>query len=444
MPLMPPAGASRADIARLQGERLALLLRQILPLNRFYARKFAEGRLDPASVTSPDALKDLPFTTKAELLADQLENPPLGTVHTYEASAYTRYHQTSGTSGQPLRWLDTAESWSNLLDVWAALYRIARVRPTDRLFFPFSFGPFLGFWSAFDAASRLGCLCLPGGGMSSTARLRFLVDNQPTVVLCTPTYALHLADIARQEGIDLPASSVRGIIVAGEPGGSIPATRKRIEEGWGARLLDHNGMTETGPLGIECEDAPGGLHLLETAVIAEVIDGDGRPVKPGTPGELVVTTLTRPGSPLLRYRTGDLVCADDRPCACGLPLTRLDGGIRGRVDDMIVIRGNNLHPGALQRILHRFREVAEYRVEVDGTSALPALRVRLEPHPGVDDWPSLAARVDRAIRDELLFRAEVEVVAPGSLPRFEMKAQRVVRKTAPDPARGTPTDPRNC
>jgi phenylacetate-CoA ligase len=444
MPLMPPEGASRADLARLQGERLALLLREALPLNGFYARKFAEAGLDPATVSTPDDLRRLPFTTKAELLADQEAHPPFGTVHTYPATRYTRYHQTSGTSGRPLRWLDTPWSWTSLLDLWTALFRIAGITPADRLFFPFSFGPFLGFWTAFEAAARYGCLCLPGGGMSSTARLRFLLDNAATVVLCTPTYALHLTDVARREGIDLPGSAVRALVVAGEPGGNIPATRQRIEEGWGARLFDHNGMTETGPLGIECREGPGGLHLLETACVAEVVDPAGRPVPPGAPGELVVTSLTRPGSPLIRYRTGDLVCVDPRPCPCGRSLVRLDGGIRGRVDDMIVIRGNNFHPGALQRILHRFAEVAEYRVEVDGTGALPVLRVQVEPHPAAADSPRLAARVDQAIRDELLFRAEVVVVAPGSLPRFEMKSQRVVRKTLPPPDGGTPSHPENC
>jgi phenylacetate-CoA ligase len=430
MPLMPPEGAGRAGVKRLQSERLTLLLREVLPHNSFYASKFAEAGLDPAAVRSPDDLRGLPFTTKAELLADQAAEPPFGSVHTYPVASYSRYHQTSGTSGQPLRWLDTPASWSNLLDVWSALYRIAGIGHGDRLFFAFSFGPFLGFWTAFESAARLGALCLPGGGMSTTARLRFLLDNRATVVLCTPTYALHLAEVAAREGLDLAGSPVRALVVAGEPGGGIPATRQRIEAGWGARLFDHNGMTETGPLGIECAEAPGGLHLLETACVAEVVDPEGQPVEAGTAGELVITSLTRPGSPLLRYRTGDLVCVDPRPCACGRPLVRLDGGIRGRTDDMLVIRGNNLHPSALQRILHRFAEVAEYRVEVDSAGALPVLRVRVEPRPEASGVASLAARVGQAIRDELLFRAEVELAAPGSLPRFEMKSQRVVRKTA--------------
>jgi phenylacetate-CoA ligase len=429
---------NRTELTRLQEERLAALLREVLPQNRFYARKFARAGIDPDSLSGIADLSRLPFTTKEELLADQAQHPPYGTVLTYPIERYIRLHQTSGTAGRPLRWLDTPESWSRLLDCWRMMYQIAGITAADRLFFPFSFGPFLGFWTAFEAASRLGCLCLPGGGMSSGARLHFLVDNAATVVLCTPTYAMRLAEVAAAEGIDLSGSSVRKVIVAGEPGGSIPATRARLEAAWGARLLDHTGMTEAGPLGIECLEQPGGLHLLETECVAEVIDPeDSRSVPPGTPGELVLTTFDRPGSPLIRYRTGDLVCADPRPCPCGRALLRLDGGIRGRVDDMIVVRGNNLHPAALQTILHRFREVAEFRMEVDPSGTLPVLRVEVEPQPGAAE-NGLAARVGQAIRDELLFRAEVRLVPPGSLPRPELKARRLVRKTAPSPASDTP------
>ncbi len=417
---MPPA--TRDDLLRLQAQRLTALIAAILPANRFYARKLAEAGLTAADLRSTADLVHVPFTTKAELLADQAAHPPYGEVHTYPVERYSRLNQTSGTSGRPLRWLDTPESWSRLLDIWGELFRIARVTPADRLFFAFSFGPFLGFWTAFDAAGRLGCLCLPGGGMSSVARLRFLLDNQVTVVLCTPTYALHLAEVARAEGLDLAASPVRALIVAGEPGGSIPATRQRIEAAWGARLFDHNGMTETGPVGIECVAHPSGLHLVETDYVVEVIEpATGNTLPPGTPGELVLTTLSRPGSPLLRYRTGDLVCVDPEPCPCGLPYVRLGGGIRGRVDDMVVIRGNNVHPSALQTILHRFPEVAEYRVEVDRRSALTELRIHVESHD-----PGCAARIEQAVRDELLFRPEVRAVPLGSLPRYEHKGRRLV------------------
>jgi phenylacetate-CoA ligase len=414
-----PDTAPRADIVRHQAQRLGELLRTILAANRFYARKLAG--------VSADDWDAIPFTTKAELLDDQDRHPPYGTNLTFPAERYSRLHQTSGTSGTPLRWLDTPDSWSALLDCWTIIYRVVRVHPGDRPFFPFSFGPFLGFWTAFEAASRLGYLCLPGGGMSSRARLRFLLDNAATVVLCTPTYALHLAEVALQEGIDLPSSPVRALIVAGEPGGNVAGTRQRIESAWGARIFDHYGMTEVGPLGIECPEAPGGLHLLESECLPEVIDpADGRPVRAGTPGELVLTTFDRPGSPLLRYRTGDLVCVDPQPCPCGRSWIRLDGGIRGRVDDMIVLRGNNVYPSTLQALLHRFPEVREYRIEVDETTALAALRIDVELHP--DAPAGLVSRIGEALREHLLFRAEVRAVPPGTLPRFEMKAQRVVRR----------------
>ena len=424
----PRDDITRAELAEWQARRLAHLLTEIVPANRFYARKF--HRLDDFS--------RLPFTTKAELLEHQAQHPPYGDILTYPLERYNRLHQTSGTAGKPLRWLDTPQSWSRLLDCWQLMLRMVGVTPADRLFFPFSFGPFLGFWTAFEAASRMGCLCLPGGGLSSSARLRFLLDNDATVVLCTPTYALRLAEVAQSEGIDLVGSSVRKVIVAGEPGGSIPATRGRIERAWGARVFDHTGMTETGPLGIECIEHPGGLHLLETECLVEAIDpATTLPVSPGTEGELVLTTFDRPGSPLIRYRTGDRVRVDPRPCPCGRALVRLDGGIRGRVDDMIVIRGNNVHPEALQAILLHQPEVCEYRIEVDRTQALPVLRIEVEPHPhAVAD--ALAERIESAVRTELLFRAEVRTVPPGTLPRFEMKSRRTVQKNDD----GTASEPR--
>lgn len=439
MPPVAPEDLDRLALDRRQDELLTALLRSILPHNPFQARKFAEIGLQSEDIRTPADLVRLPFTTKAELLADQAANPPYGTNLTYPVERYNRLHQTSGTSGRPLRWLDTPASWAWMLDCWAAYFRIADIRPDDVLFFPFSFGPFLGFWTAFESAAWHGALCLPGGGMSSTARLRFLLDNRATVVLCTPTYALHLAEVADKEGIKLAGSTVRKVIVAGEPGGSIAGTRQRIETAWGARIFDHNGMTEIGPAGIECPANPGGLHLLESAYIVEVIDSaTGKAVPPGTAGELVLTNLGRTGSPLLRYRTGDLVCVDPQPCPCGRSLVRLDGGIRGRADDMIFLRGNNFHPHALQSILHRFPEVAEYRVEVDRSGALPVLRIEVEPAPAFPA-PAVAARVDQAIRDELLFRAEVRAVPPGSLPRAELKAQRLVRKNPAGTASEGPT-----
>jgi phenylacetate-CoA ligase len=428
-PSAPKEGyIDRATLSGFQYDRLRVMLEEILPRNSFYRQKFADVAVNPLRIRSAHELAELPFTTKTELAADQAAHPPYGHVMTYPLTQYCRMHQTSGTSGSPLRWLDTPESWRWLLGCWAAIYRIVGLQPGDRLFFAFSFGPFIGFWSAFEAACQLGYLSIPGGGMTSTARLRALWDNEVTVLLCTPTYALHLAEVAQREGIDLTSSTVRCIIVAGEPGGSIPATRQRIENAWQARVFDHNGLTEVGAVGVECPENPAGLHLLETEYIPEVLDpSTQQPLPPGHEGELVLTNLGRVGSPLIRYRTGDLVRVDPRPCRCGRVFMRLEGGILGRTDDMIHLRGNNLYPSALEALIRRFPEVAEYRVEVDQSVSLTELSIEVEPLAQGNEG-DLTKRLSRAFQDEMLFRAQVRTVPPGTLPRFEMKARRIVIK----------------
>ncbi len=393
------------------------LLTAILPANRFYASKF--GAIDPERAE----FHDLPFTTKAELLDDQRAHPPYGSTLTYELSRYSRMHQTSGTTtGLPLRWLDTPESWNWMLGCWRRIFEMIGLRRDDRLFFPFSFGPFLGFWTAFESAVRDGYFVLPGGGMSSSARLRFLLDHAASIVFCTPTYALHLAEVAEQDRLDLASSSVRMLVLAGEPGGNIPETRRRIESAWGARVIDHSGMTEVGPVAVEPFDKPGCLVPLSDHYIAEIVDPKtGTATSDGTTGELVLTNLGRLGSPLIRYRTGDLV----QPKRGADGRVYFVGGIIGRADDMIHLRGNNVYPSAIESIVRRFPEVAEYRVVVDQSEPLAALRVEIECISAVAG-SNIADRIGKMLRDELLFRADVVGVPQGSLPRFEMKAQRVV------------------
>jgi phenylacetate-CoA ligase len=317
-----------------------------------------------------------------------------------------------------------------MLDNWARVYQAAGVVAEDRIFFAFSFGLFIGFWTAFESAERLGCMRIPGGGMSSAARLRTMLDVGATVLCCTPTYALRLAEVAAEERIDLSRSKVRRIIVAGEPGGSISGVRSSIEAAWpGACVVDHHGMTETGPVSYGCPARPGVLHVIESAYIAEVIDpGSGRSVSAGAKGELVLTTLGREGSPLLRYRTGDLVQrAADASCECGSHNLALPGGILGRTDDMVVVRGVNVYPGAVEDILRGVGGVAEYRVEIQTDRSLAELRIQVEPSPDCADPAALAVRLQAALHVALGLRIPVSSVPAGDLPRFEMKARRWVR-----------------
>ncbi|WP_394796928.1 phenylacetate--CoA ligase family protein [Armatimonas sp.] len=421
---------SRAALEAEQLAQLNILIAALMPSNAFYAPKLDAVGLGQGVGSLVEFFARMPLTTKQQIVDDQREHGPYGTNLTYPLERYTRFCQTSGTSGFTLRWLDTTESWEWMVENWVEVFRAAEVAARDRLFYAFSFGPFLGFWTAFAAGERLGCLCLPGGGMSSAARLKTILDNRVTTLCCTPTYAIRLGEVALEEGIELATSAVRRIIVAGEPGAGIPATRARIEQLWpGARLWDHHGMTETGPVSFECPVRPGVLHVLESRFIAEVLDPENlHTTPPGGRGELVLTNLGRTGSPLLRYRTGDLVLrGDDTVCACGRSDLALEGGILGRTDDMVVVRGVNLYPSAIEAVVRRFQDVAEYRVTLTTVNALREALLELEPLPTCSDSEALRLAVESALRATFHLRLPTSVVGCGTLPRSEMKAQRWVR-----------------
>lgn len=397
------------------------LLSAVLAGNAFYSQ-----RLHAAGVRSEVSCLEefqtmVPFTTKTDLVLDQQDLPPYGSNHTQPLYRYTRFCQTSGTTGKPLFILDTPESWDALLENWFHIYKAAELVQGDCIYFAFSFGPFLGFWTAFEAATQCGLRSIPGGGLTTSARLRAMRDHRAAVLCCTPTYALHMAEVAASEGLAPDAFFIRKIIVAGEPGGSNPEVRARISSLWnGAEVLDHYGMTETGPVAYQRLGEPGFLHIIESAYLAEIIDPEcGRPVPTGERGELVLTTLTRQAAPLLRYRTGDLACRSSEHEGFVLA-----GGILGRVDEMVVIRGVNVYPAGLDSIIRAFPEIIEYRVTLRKRGELSDLDIEIEPTPGSED---VASRLDRALQTALSLRLRIEVSQPGALPRFEHKARRWIQ-----------------
>lgn len=415
-----------------QRQRLNQLLDELRERNPFWSGRLEAAGLGRGTVDTLEQWRTLPLLTKSELVADQQTHPRYGSNLTYSLNQYTRLHQTSGTTGRPMYWLDTRESWDWFMQCWSQIYRAMGLRAHDVLAFPFSFGPFIGFWAAFEGAVQQGNLCLAMGGLSSETRLRQLVDHECTVVCCTPTYAMRLAEVARQEGIDLKNSAVRALIVAGEPGGSISGTRQRIESEWGARVFDHWGMTDLGSLGIEPEDDPGHLILLESESIAEVIDpATGLPAQSGEMGELVMTNLGRRGQPVLRYRTGDLVQAaiDTRPHSAGY--LRLAGGVLGRSDDMLVIRGNNVFPSSVEAVLREFPEIVEFRLSVVERQHMLQLLIEFETPPELGrnetEVGYLIHRLGNQMATRLAFLPELVPVPPQTLPRSEMKRRRVIR-----------------
>jgi phenylacetate-CoA ligase len=382
-------------------------LKEVLRSNAFWRSRLHD-------VESWDDFERLPLTTKSELVADQAEHAPFGSNLTYPLDHYVRLHQTSGSSGDmPLRWLDTAESWDWWTRIWEDhVYRAAGVTRTDRVFFAFSFGPFIGFWSAFEGAQRLGALCMAGGAMTSEQRVRNMLDLGATVLLATPTYALRLADVAGEIGVNLSAAGIRTAIHAGEPGASIPSTRAAIEAAYSAVAFDHTGMTELGPTGFSCS-ARDGVHLVESEFIFEVLPD----------GELVATNLGRWGMPVIRYRTGDRVAVSPEPCSCGSPFMKILGGIQGRVDDMFTVRGVNLYPSQVEDIVRRYPEITEFLIERRRVRQMDEVTLVVETPLG--DFST--HRLEADLRQALGVRLDCRVVPPGTFPRSDLKSRRTAR-----------------
>ena len=408
----------------LQLQKLGDMLAQINGHNPFYTTKLTAAGATPADIQSLEDLADLPFTTKSELVQAQSDRPPFGANATYDESAYTRFHQTSGTTGVPLRVVDTAESWAWWGACWGYVLAGAGLTAHDRLFVPFSFGPFIGFWAAVGGARELGAMMIPGGGRGSSQRLHLMRELAVTAMCCTPTYALRLAEVARENNFDLSDIPMRITIHAGEPGANIPATKSRIEKTWQAQCFDHAGASEVGAHSFECQIQPGGTHIIESEFIAEVIDpGTGKAVPDGEAGELVITNLGRIGYPVIRYRTGDLVKFNRQPCECGRTFGRFDGGVIGRADDMVIVRGVNVFPSAVENLVRRFETVDEFRVRVTRRQEMAELNIELECIDGADTESTRRA-VQQQFQNLMGLRPSISIVPRHSLPRFDLKAKR--------------------
>ena len=411
----------RVRLRSNQWRKLRSIVLNLSTLEGFYSRRFRENTVRVSGMNRiADFPLQVPFTTKAEIQADRDAHPPFGTNLTRSITQYTRFCQTSGTSsGKPMAWIDTPESWEAMLACWSQVYEAAGlVKGRDRICFAFSFGPFLGFWTAFEAASK-EYMTIPCGGLSSQARLEAMARYGATVLCCTPTYALRLGEmIGEASGVEKMSLRIQKVIVAGEAGGSVPAMRKRLEDLWDAQVFDHHGMTEVGPVSYESAHLPGSLVVIEDAYFAEIIDpATGQEVEDGQHGELVLTTLNRTACPLLRYRTGDWV---KKRIHRGL-LT-LEGGILCRIDDMVVLRGVNVYPSAIDAVVREFPDVVEYLVEQKRVDDMEEIEVLIETKEDVGK--SLVKKIETRFRDTFSLRIPVRVVAADSLPRHEFKAKR--------------------
>ena len=424
----------RDQLERLQLIKLQRMCEWAYAKVPFHKRAWERAGFHPDQLKTLDDIRRIPFMTREEWMESLEQKPMFGEMLATLPGNAIRYHLTSGTTGRtPIRVLDSMKDWEWIAEMWCYGLWGFGIRPDDTVYFAFGYGSFIGFWGAHYACEKMGALVVPGGAQTTEARVKQIVDLGVTTVCSTPTYALNLWAKAHELGIDLARESkVNKLIVSGEPSGSIPAAKRQLEEAWGAPCGDTAGMTEVGTIVIfECSHQPGGTHIIEDHYIEEVINPDtGEPVGYGELGERVVTSFGRGFIPAIRYRSKDMVMkVPASTCSCGRTWDLYDGGIRGRWDDMKLIRGTNVYPRAVESIVREYVSIEEFQIYIwrkDDLQDEISVKVEIKPDQE-DEWPALGPRLARDLADAHEgLRFNIERVPHGTLPRFELKAKRLV------------------
>lgn len=408
-------------------------LSYVIERSPFYRRKLDAAGIRAGDVRTLDDVRRIPFTEKEELRLSQAAHPPWGDFACIGPREAVRVFQTTGTTGRPVRVMLSRTDWFETYYRQFSHFRCGYgLTEDDVLFVPFNYGLYVAWWGFQSAMEKAGLMVIPGGGLSSKDRLRAMLDWGATAICGTPSYLLYLAETARKNGIDLPSSSIRKVVAAGEPGASIPATKKAIQTQWGAECFDDIGSTEISNFGFECL-AHEGTHVIEGMFLAEVVNPETlEPLPDGEVGELILTNLCCESVPLIRYRTRDLVRFNRAPCACGRTSLRLEGGVLGRSDDMFHFAGVNVFPAQVQDLLHQVDEFSqEYQLIVPSQGSGRRLSIRVEPAReglGGSQIEAARERLIEMVKYRITVTPEVQVCEIGSLPRVEGKAKRVLRE----------------
>ncbi len=432
MPMVEPEIES-APWEEQAGVDAPLYVRQIEYL--FERSRFYRGKLERAGFATHgaagglDTIAALPFTEKDELRASRTPEEPIGTHLTAAPEEIARIYSTSGTTGTPSYIPLTAAD----LEVWvrtsARSYAASGIAKGERIVSTYNAGPFVA-GAGLAVFDRLGLCHIPVGS-GNTERLMTAVELlKPSAIAMTPSYAFHLAEWARQRGMDLARSSVKRLIVAGEPGGGEPAMRAKLEAAWGASVTEGMGIGDISiTLWGECEEKAG-MHFSGRGFVhIELIDpetGASKPIVDGAEGELVLTHLVNRSAPLLRFRTRDHLRMSVAPCACGRTSPRVR--CIGRTDDMLIVRGVNVFPSAVREVVNEFAPavsgVIMIRPRAKGVRQEPPLPVSVEMAPGAE-VEGLAERIRARLREKLLVTTEIELTPAGGLPRSEYKSKLV-------------------
>jgi len=428
----------RERLEELQLKRFRERMQYLCDRSPMFRRKYDEARVRPADIRTLDDLKHVPFVVKEELRESQARNPPWGDFPCIPPEEGVRVFQTTGTTGIPVKVLLDKNDWTvHFYEQFMHYMYGYGIKTSDILFVPFGYGLYIAWWGFQAALEQEGVMIVPGGAQSSQDRVKNVFDWGATVVCGTPTYLLYLGDTANEMGMSLKDSAVRVVVAAGEPGANVPSTKNAIEGLWGAKCYDDIGSTEISNFAFECI-AQNGTHVIETMFLAECLDPETlNPVKPGEVGELVLSNLCTESVPLLRYRMKDLVRFNKEVCDCGRTFLRLDGGVLGRSDDMFQFAGVNIFPSAIENLLREVEEFSnEYQLVVPRMGSGRRLKIRVEPAGADISKGRMGEAVQRFmenVRYRITVTPEVEIAEVGELPRFELKAKRLIREDQSGP-----------
>lgn len=423
----------RERLEELQLKRFKKQMQYVYDRSPMYRRKYDEAGVEPSDIQTLDDIQKIPVTLKEELRESQAQHPPWGDFPCIAPEEGVRVFQTTGTTGIPVKVLLNKNDWTvHFYEQFMHFMKGYGIKTSDILFVPFGYGLYIAWWGFQAALEQAGVMIVPGGAQSTQDRVRNVFEWGATVVCGTPTYLLYLGDTADKMGMPLRDSAVRIVVAAGESGANVPSTKKAIEDLWGARCYDDIGSTEISNFGFECV-AQKGTHVIDTMFLAECLDPETlAPVGPGEIGELVLSNLCTESVPLLRYRMKDLVRFNKGVCECGRTFLRLDGGILGRSDEMFQFAGVNIFPSAIENLIREVEEFSnEYQLVVPKMGSGRHLKVRVEPATteiSRDKMEQAVRRFIETVKYRITVTPDVEIVEIGELPRFELKAKRVVRE----------------
>jgi len=415
---------------RLQLKKFHNIFKWAYEHSKFYHELYSAAGIEPGDIRTFDDIRKVPKVEKSMMRVAQGKDPyPYGDMLCVPLEKVTEYHQTSGTTGQPVYQPDTWQDWDWFAEAWAYILYAQGYRDYDRVFLPFGYNIFIAFWGAHYGAEKLGCEVIPGGVLNTEARILKMQELRATAMMATPTYVLGMADTARRKlGID-PARDlqIRRITVAGEPGGSIPATKKRMEEAWGAKVYDHIGATEIGAWSYECTHQAG-LHVNEGLFLVEIEDvNTGELITaPGKRGKMVITALDRMAQPCIRFDSKDIIEWSPDECECGRTFRLIKGGVIGRADDIVKVKGVLLAPTSIEEVVRSILELSdEYEVLVTKKGDIDDITLKVELIPGQEsNIDAIKAKLVDQLRIKTNLGYNLEFHEYGTLPRYDVKAKR--------------------